>query len=163
MHYLKQLIVLLVILAAGVWIGGAVRGWSMTAVGETAPQHRLVDWQGVEGVLPSDGEAQLLYLFAPWCTICDLTIDHVAALERSGRPVQLVALSYQNRAELSAFLERHPGLGPIWLGHDAVSRDYGVPAFPAYVIVDAQGTILARRVGYLPEWALKAYMAWYGV
>ncbi|MBY6185574.1 TlpA family protein disulfide reductase [Marinobacter hydrocarbonoclasticus] len=160
---LKQAVIWAVVIAFAVWLGGWLRGMAMTAVGEPAPTAHVIGWEGGEKTLPEAGRAQLLYLFAPWCTICDLTIDSVDALRQSGRSVQLVALSYQERNEVDAFLDGHPELGPVWLGSDTLARDYGVPAFPAYVIIDADGSVLARRVGYMPGWALRAYLAWYGV
>ncbi|MBW3139067.1 TlpA family protein disulfide reductase [Ferrimonas balearica] len=160
---LKQGVILVVILGLAIWGGGWLRGLAMTPVGEPAPHAIVAGWEGGSQALPQAGQRQLLYLFAPWCQICDLTIDHVDALRESGRAVHLVALSFEDRAEVAEFLDGHPELGPVWLGNNQLARDYQVPAFPAYVIVDEEGSVLARRVGYLPGWALRLYLAWYGV
>lgn len=160
---LKQGVIWVLVLSLALWGGGWLRGLAMTPVGELAPQSEVVGWQGGHQSLPEPGRAQLLYLFAPWCAICDLTIDSVDALRESGREVHLVALAYQSREEMADFLEGHPEIGPIWLGNHQLAENFGVPAFPAYVIVDGEGRVVARRVGYMPGWALRAYLAWYGV
>lgn len=109
------------------------------------------------------GEAGVVYFFAPWCFYCKTSIGNLDDLVADGRIAwgTAVALDYENIAEVEEFI-RETGVSlPVLLGDPRVAADWSVRAFPTYYVVDAEGRISSRSVGYstrLGMWA-RAWMA----
>ncbi|WP_051216239.1 TlpA family protein disulfide reductase [Ferrimonas futtsuensis] len=172
MTWIKQGIQFTVVLLAALWLGSWVRGMMMSPAQGSVPDTPLPvmtqlhnDWF-VNGAYspPVGGGNRLVYLFAPWCTICKLTFPHLKEWQEQGRAVTPVALSYQSPQELTDFLESFPGATEqVLMGNSALAQQLDVLAFPTYLIVDDTGTILSSRVGYLPEWMLGLYLDYYQI
>ncbi|GAA5188073.1 TlpA family protein disulfide reductase [Ferrimonas gelatinilytica] len=145
------------------WLAGWWRSQGMVAVGTTLMPVEVQDLQGRWQPLPESGQAQLLYLFAPWCTICDLTIDGINDLQQANSSIRPVALSYDSVGEVREFVGPHADPRGILLGTSALGRELKVQAFPSYLVVDGSGVVVARRSGYMPGWLLRLYLHWYGV
>jgi len=113
--------------------------------------HRLSDYRGKKVVL---------YFFAPWCSICHLSAPNLKALKKSRSPdelqILLVGLSYNTIDELKKFADDLNLQDiPVLIGNDQLMQDYRIKAFPTYFIIDENGRITSRSIGYSTELGLR--------
>lgn len=97
-----------------------------------------------------EGQAGIVYFFAPWCGVCRASIGNLDELVVDGRVAwaTVVALDYADEAEVAAFIERTGVTLPVLLGDRGTAVDWSVPGFPTYYVIDAEGRIDSRSVGY---------------
>ena len=96
------------------------------------------------------GQKGVVYFFAPWCLYCKNSIDNVQKLLSNGH-VQwavVVALDYQSPSEVDAFLSEAEVDLPLVLGTTSDQGSWKVAAFPTYYVLDENGMIRSRSVGY---------------
>lgn len=97
-------------------------------------------------------ERTLVYFFAPWCTVCHLSIENLNIvrnqIDRSKLNIIIVALDYKSVSEVEEFLADHDLDFPIILGNQQWQASYKIKAFPSYYILNKQGDILSRSMGY---------------
>lgn len=107
------------------------------------------------------GEAGIVYFFAPWCRVCRASIDNLDDLVADGRIpwATTVALDYADAAEVRAFIERTGVTLPVLLGDGGTAADWSIRGFPTYYIIDAEGRIHSRSVGY-STWLGMWFRAW---
>ena len=105
----------------------------------------------------------LLYFFAPWCTICHLSIENLNTIKSQypeNLQILIVALDYQSVAEVEEFIANHDLPYPIILGDSRWARTYQIKAFPSYYITDASGRVLSRSMGYSSTLGMLARLAY---
>jgi thioredoxin-related protein len=94
----------------------------------------------------------VVYFFAPWCQYCALSSDNLNRLRRlrdeDALGIVAVALDWENQDEVSQYTERHELNVPVLLGDAAIARDWKVYAFPTYYVLDSQGGVVSRDIGY---------------
>ena len=102
----------------------------------------------VEGI--PDGVTGVVYFFAPWCFYCRNSIDNLDELVQDGDIAwaRAVALDYSDVDEIRAFVAETGLQQPVLLGNGQTARDWNIRAFPTYFVVDANGRISSRSVGY---------------
>jgi hypothetical protein len=71
-----------------------------------------------------------------------------------------VALDYQSVDEVSEFIAEKTLDYPVILGDTRWSQEYKITAFPSYYIVDAEGTVLSRSLGYSSTAGMLSRLAW---
>ncbi len=128
--------------------------------GQLAPPFHLAALDGaVHDLEENRGKTRLVYFFAPWCHVCNLSAHNINALRRARREdelaIYMVALSYADLEEVQAFQRRHDLKVPILLGDRQVIRDYRIRAFPTYYVINPNGTLKSRAVGYSTEFGLR--------
>jgi peroxiredoxin len=161
-HYWRALlfdVVALILLFAG------ISAWQskhlIVADGQQqAPDFNLVALDGQRYELSqAQGDKALLYFFAPWCHVCGLSASNIEALRAARNDdeldIYMVALSYDSLAEVKAFVDEHQLTVPVLLGHDQQIEDYRIRAFPTYYVVDNNGRVKHRSVGYSTELGLR--------
>jgi cytochrome c biogenesis protein CcmG/thiol:disulfide interchange protein DsbE len=129
------------------------------AIGQPIPTLTGKDLAGdAISIGPGDGPMVVVAL-AHWCSVCQAEVPVlVDYLESTGMPdgVRLVALSTGIDAARpnyppSAWLEREGWTAPTMID-DASSRGLaalGMTAFPGFVFVDADGSVVQRHTGQL--------------
>jgi len=100
----------------------------------------------------------LIYFFAPWCNICAASSDNLTRLRRlradESLEILAVALDWQDAEEVSRYVDRHEIDLPVVLGDAKVARDWHVYAFPTYYVLDSDGQIRRRDLGYSSQFGL---------
>ena len=96
------------------------------------------------------GETGIVYFFAPWCFYCRSSIGNLQDLVEDGYVNwgTVVALDYGDADEVRSFIEKTGVSLPVLMGNSQTAADWGVRAFPTYYVIDAEGRISSRSVGY---------------
>jgi peroxiredoxin len=140
-----------VILIATVFF--AVHSWQTRhlPIGEPAPETilALLDGSGIRSAVTA-GEAGIVYFFAPWCFYCRNSIGNLDELVSEGAITwaSAVALDYTDAAEVQEFTDKTGISMPVLMGNPGTASDWSVRAFPTYYVIDADGRISSRSVGY---------------
>ena len=100
----------------------------------------------------------LVYFFAPWCKFCAVSSDNLTRLRRlrddDSLEILTVALDWQDRDEVRAYVDRHELSLPVVLGDTQIARDWRVYAFPTYYVLDSDRQIRRRDLGYSTQFGL---------
>lgn len=104
------------------------------------------------------GEVGVVYFFAPWCFYCRHSIDNLDELVASGKLAwaRTVALEYGSLNEVRDFINETGVDLPVLLGGPQTSSDWQIRAFPTYFVIDGEGQIVSRSVGYSTKVGLQA-------
>ena len=131
----------------------AIHAWQTRnlPVDEPAPQTvlALLDGSGIRPAL-GPGQVGIVYFFAPWCFYCRTSIDNLQSLVDDGRLAwgTTVALDYGDIGEVQAFIDETAVSLPVLMGTSQTAADWNIRAFPTYYVIDAEGRIASRSVGY---------------
>lgn len=120
-----------------------------------APAFDVETLSGTRFVLPGDTHPTLVYFWATWCPVCRVEHGSIDALAAEYRVVA-VAMQSGTNAELAGYLREHPWRVPTsndLSGEQAAN--WGVHVTPTFFIVDSQGRIRYREVGYTTELGLR--------
>ena len=96
------------------------------------------------------GQVGVVYFFAPWCFYCRHSIDNLDELVSGGRLAwaRVVALEYESLDEVRGFIAETGVHLPVLLGDRKTSEDWQIRGFPTYFVIDGDGKIVSRSVGY---------------
>jgi peroxiredoxin len=146
---LNGVLVLTIFLAVTAW-----QGQNFISKQTPAPSFRLPALSGPPVALEDlRGRRVLLYFFAPWCKVCDLSISNLNWVSKFRREESIsifaVALSYTNLQSVEAFLERNAHDVPVLLGTPELLNSYRISAFPTVYGLNESGNIDGSTVGYV--------------
>ena len=155
-------IVAVIFVAASAW-----QTRKLLSGGEPAPAFDLVTLGGEQMSLESlGGKPTALVFWAPWCGVCKQeagTISEVRDAAGDGANVVSMALSYEGRGDVEAFVEEHGVDYPVIMGRERTRAAYKIEAFPTIYVLDAQGRVQHTMVGYTPGFGLRARLWWAGL
>ncbi len=127
---------------------------SMPDIGSAAPDSLgfAVDGQRVD-LSASNGKIRVITFWASWCAPClhEIpvlnTIQNRAGLDR----LQVIAVNLQqSKRRILAIRDQLEENGLIWVRdkRGSVGKRFGVEGIPHLIIVDTDGTIAHRHIGY---------------
>jgi len=100
----------------------------------------------------------LVYFFAPWCHFCAFSSDNLNRLRQwrgeEDLRIVTVALDWNNVAEVRDYAANHELTVPVLLGDAAIARDWKVFGFPTYYVLDSNGRVVRRDIGYSTQLGL---------
>lgn len=125
-----------------------------------APEFALVSLAGdPHRLADARGRKVVLYFFAPWCTVCEFSSHNIRALREARTNEELsiyaVGLAWEETAELADFAREHELNVPVLKGNPKVQQSYRIDTFPSIYIIDEEGRIEDRVVGYTTELGLR--------
>lgn len=101
------------------------------------------------------GQAVLVQFWATWCPVCAAEQSSIAAISRD-YPVLTVAMQSEGAKQIAAYLSKKGVSYPVINDPEGrLSSRWGVKAVPASFIIDPQGKIRFREVGYTTETGLR--------
>jgi thiol-disulfide isomerase/thioredoxin len=119
-----------------------------------APDWELTDLSG-KLVKFSDfrGHVLIVDFWATWCVPCRVEIPHFVELQKQygdkGLTVIGISLDEQGPEVVKKFLKRFGVTYPIVIGNEKVVEAYGrIDAIPTAFVIDRQGRIVSRHIGY---------------
>ncbi len=127
---------------------------SPPVVGERAPVvPDALKPVGVSGLPETTGQAYLLFFWATWCGPCKAAVPEVLAFAQS-KALPVLAITDEDEETVKAFLAaRHEAFFPS-VAVDPLRKSfiaYGVSGTPTLLLVDGEGVIRHRQVGYSPD------------
>ncbi len=131
----------------------AVHSWQTRnlPIDEPAPRTllALLDGSGI-GPAVTAGDAGVVYFFAPWCFYCRTSIGNLDELVKNGDIAwgTVIALDYSDLAEVQEFIDETGVTLPVLMGNPQTASAWSVRAFPTYYVIDSDGQISSRSVGY---------------
>lgn len=130
------------------------------ASGELSPSLTLVDMKDtVQEFIPSQQvQKTLIYFFAPWCGVCHASIDNIEAIKQSSSGkinFYVVALDWKNKQEVEKFLSSHDLTIPVLLGTRDTQEEFRIGGFPSYYVIDKNGVIQSKDMGYTTELGMR--------
>lgn len=129
-----------------------------TASGNAAPSVVGADFDGNEVSMTDDGRAKMILFVAHWCPFCQDEVpwvaDWLADTDLGDVDFYGVATSIDRLRENwppSEWLEREGFGAPVVVDDriNSVATAFGLPAYPYWVFVEADGTVAARISGGL--------------
>ena len=131
----------------------AIHAWQTRdlPIDQAAPETvlALLDGSGIRSAV-EPGQAGIVYFMAPWCFYCRTSIDNLQNLVDDGQVNwgTVVALDYGDIEEVQIFIDETGVTLPVLMGNAQTAADWQIRAFPTYYVVDANGEIHSRSVGY---------------
>ena len=131
------------------------------AVGLPSPVITALDYEDQPVTIGEQGQAQVIVFLAHWCPVCGQELPTLRDLvEADGVPydTELVLVTTGLDPSRPNWPPR-TWLSDAGLGEQTTVRDdvgdplmkaFGLGAYPAWAVVDAEGTLVARRQGLLP-------------
>lgn len=116
---------------------------------------QLVGLNGQTQALTEPGKRTLVYFFAPWCNVCALSIGNLDYIESDDLNIVRVALDYQTSNEVQSFVDRYEVEGRVLLGTDFHKRQFQVPGYPTYYLLDEESNVVSSSFGYSTALGLK--------
>ena len=117
-----------------------------------APPLELLNLDGSTWSLGQlDGKPAVVYFFAPWCGVCAASSPQLRWFHRwrgDEVGVVLVGLDYANTVELAEYAREHELGMPVLAGQADTAAAYRVRGYPTYYVLDAQGRIAGRDMGF---------------
>jgi hypothetical protein len=68
--------------------------------------------------------------------------------------ILVVALMWDNKAQIEAYVEKHELNVPVILADPSVASAWNIYGFPTYYVLDAQHRVLRRDLGYSTQLGL---------
>jgi len=129
-----------------------IRETSLLPNAEASPAFEL---QAVNGrMISSDdlkGKATLIYFWAPWCSVCKISLPNLQEFYENNRSdinVVSVALSYDQISDVHMAIVDHQLKFPTLLGNSQIAESYKISGFPTYYLLDKEGNVVSKSLGY---------------
>lgn len=146
------IIAILVFTLLSIWLsrhlldeGTSVGEYTLTRV-NTTETTQVTDPVSLEW--PSQSEKTLLYFFAPWCSICRISMPGLNLFaEQSGEGnsdirILAVALDYEDPEAVRVFAEETGFKGTVVLGDESMRDAFRVTGYPSYYVLDKEGKVI---------------------
>lgn len=136
------------------------------AIGLAAPGISAQTMEGTQVLVEADGTSRVFGFFAHWCPVCQTELPTVVEwLDANPLPenVEVLAVSTgvdpgRGNYPPSEWFEDEGWTGTVLLDSEQgdIARGYGLTAFPFWVAVDGDGTVVARVAGEIDDAAFAA-------
>ena len=103
------------------------------------------------------GQKTVIYFFAPWCSICKISMPNHDKLHANGSINAIaIAADYTSIQAVKDFTRELNLSMPVLLGDKNTASNYKVSAFPTYYIISDELKITNKSLGYSTELGLLA-------
>ncbi len=98
------------------------------------------------------GRVVLIDFWATWCPPCKQAMPGVQALHErfQGRPVTILGVNCWERGDPVAYMNENKFTYGLVLKGDALAKEHAVEGIPTFILLDFEGNVLTKQVGYDP-------------
>ncbi len=135
----------------GLFILAAIVNWFQAPKLAAAEKIESIELTALDGkphqLKTASGKKTILYFFAPWCTVCKVSMDALNMFA-GNENLQAVAvgLDYQSLGELKPFTKKMQA--PVFAGNSEVQSRFKIDRYPTVYILDGEGRVAHTMVGY---------------
>ncbi len=147
-----------VVLAIQAWQGRSLVDQDLPA---TMQRQSLPSMQEAPQALLANRPMTLIYAFAPWCQVCELSAANINDLATDDLAVHALALSWSSEQAIADFLKSANLHTTVLIGRERDAEQLGISVFPSYLLVSREGQILTSWTGYTTRLGIQARLAWY--
>ncbi|MFC4701369.1 redoxin family protein [Glaciecola siphonariae] len=151
--YLRDAAVLLIVIAAIMY--WQTRDMLASDGSMRVQQQNLVSLNGNVVPLLAENKPTLVYFFAPWCSVCALSIGNLAYLDEHKINVVVIALDYPNREAVEQFVDEHDVSSTVLFGHDTLKTQFQIQGYPSYYLINTKQEVISKSYGYSTAMGLK--------
>ncbi len=119
-----------------------------------SPQ-KLVSLEGETKYISQNGKKTLVYFFAPWCTVCAVSIGNLEYVDEQDVNVVRIALDYRSQQDVEKFVRDNNVSGEILIGTEELKSQFNIMGYPTYYLLDENNIIVASSFGYSTAIGLK--------
>ncbi len=154
----EALAIIGIVLVVQLWQARGLPEGPAPVLSGATPDGRLLNL--ADTVAAAAGKPVLVSFWATWCGVCTAEDGNIDAIARD-TSVLTVAVQSGDPASVAAHLQKR-GLGfPAVNDPDGqLSAAWNVRGLPTHFIVDGQGNVRFRVVGYATTWGLRARLWW---
>lgn len=108
---------------------------------------QLVSLEGQIVSMTAEGKRTLVYFWAPWCSVCALSIASLRAIDNDKLHLVTVAMDYNSIEAVQAFVDKHHIQSSVLLGTAQLKKTFQIQGYPSYYLLDEKGRVVARSFG----------------
>lgn len=138
-------ILLLVMFFLSLW---QTRNMLDSGVSVSSANSQFISLDGSDYVMQENGKPWLLYFFAPWCSVCHLSIENTNNVPQQEVNVLLIAMDYDSVETVISFVNEHDLKAPVVLATSEQKNYFNVSGYPSYYVLDDALTIKSKSMGY---------------
>lgn len=90
---------------------------------------------------------KLLYFFAPWCSICRISMPKLNYLSTDNLEIYAIALSYDSKKQVENFINEIKYENDVLLASPEITRQFKISAFPSYYVLNKDNKIIHKGLG----------------
>lgn len=121
----------------------------------TVESSNLVTLDGRVQPLLKGEKRTLVYFFAPWCSVCAVSIGSIDGIESEELEVVAVALDYAAIEDVEQFVARHDVNASVLLGNNNLKRQFKIKGYPSYYLINEESEVVARSFGFNTSTGIK--------
>ncbi len=157
----KSLLVFLALVAAALLMASCKKGEQQSSASDKAPDFTLTDVNGQAYSLSAlRGKVVLMDFWATWCPPCRMSVPELNKVYEAfkGKDFVLIAISADDYgpglvSKLKAFGKKHGVEYPMLPDSMGVADMYHVDGLPQSFLINKDGFIVDRHMGYYPDMA----------
>ncbi|WP_419810321.1 TlpA family protein disulfide reductase [Bacterioplanoides sp.] len=144
-HLFELLVVVLVFIGLSQWLNR-----HLLQDGTHIPNLTLPTLQGNHSSLnwPAAHDKTLIYFFAPWCSVCRLSMPGLNTLpDNPNIRIIAIALDYEQTADVSRFIDDIGFNQEVLLGNPDIRQRFNITGYPSYYVLDREGKVIHQDRG----------------
>ena len=148
----KKLVKLALELAAIIAIVYGVSAWQARDMLTSDGSHsidamQLVSLQGEVESLYQQKRRTLVYFWAPWCSICAVSIGSLDNVNEDDFDIVTIAMDFENLESVQAFVDKHDVQSRVLLGNEQLRQQFSIQGYPSYYLLDENANVVAKSFG----------------
>lgn len=131
-----------------------IRETSMLSTDTQVSERQFVlDSTAGEQISLASNQKTILYFFAPWCSVCHVSIANLQQTFQKNPNIHVIAvgLDFMEKDEIDNFVARHELTFPVVYGNEAVKHAFQITGYPSYYVLNEENTIVNKSMGYSTE------------
>lgn len=133
-----------IVLAVSAW---QTRNMLATDGSEELANVNLVTMQGDVTPMLKPGQRTLIYFWAPWCSVCAISIGSLDNVNEEALTIVTVAMDFDSIGAVEQFVSDHEVSSTVLLGNEELRHMFKLQGYPSYYLVNEDAKVVAKSVG----------------